>query len=84
MVTAAEAIASIARGRGVNDALRHIVDSPCFHKISNIMNCPLFSFSLFLLNLRLLLSPYFDHDAFMHHALQDAHEPRKRKSQCLL
>jgi len=31
---------------------------------------PLFSFNLgFLLNLRFFLSPYFDHDAFMHHAL---------------
>jgi len=47
--------------------MMHIANSPYFHKIDKFP--PIFVKFSFLLNLRVFASSYFDHDAFMHHAL---------------
>ena len=57
-----------------NTSMMYIVDSPYFHKIykfpyfSKIYKFPYFR-SIYCFCLIYVFPPYFDHDAFMHHAL---------------
>src|SRR6218665_95345 len=59
--------------------MMHIAYAPNSKKLKNFPDFPkilLFLFNLrFLLNARCLLSPYFDHDSFTHHALHSQDAP---------